>query len=364
MIKESNLVKKALINEDSVERALITGFTGQDGSYLAEVLLEKGYEVYGMYRRISGDPFINVSHLNKKVKYVKGNVSDASSIYRIINEIKPHEIYNLAGQSQVLESTIEPEETFRINTIGVLNILEAIKLLDKNIKFYQASTSEMFGSSLPPQNEDTPFNPRSPYAIAKLAAHNLVRNYRESYNLFACAGILFNHESPRRGKDFVTRKISHSIAKIKLGYQDFFELGNLDAKRDWGYAKEYVEAMWRMLQQDKPQDYVIGTGESHTVREFVEEAFKVVDMPITWEGKGLDEVGIHEGKEVVKINPRFYRPSEVNFLLADATKAKRELGWEAKTSFRDLAKMMVESDLNHLQKHGPLETDRSRLDKD
>lgn len=360
--------KKAIITSDSEGKALITGFTGQDGSYLSEFLLDKGYEVYGMHRRISAPPFGNVSHLEKKVHIVKGDVTDMSSLSRLINKIKPTEIYNLAGQSFVQDSWDQPISTSQINTIGPLNILECIREIKQelglDIRFYQASTSEMFGKvKKTPQDEETPFHPRSPYAVSKVAAHYFTQNYRESFDLFACSGILFNHESPRRGKEFVTRKISHSVAKIKLGYQDFFEIGNLDAKRDWGYAKDYVEAMWLMLQQDKPQDYVIGTGKTHSVREFIEESFKYADMPITWEGKGLKEVGKSNGKLVVKVNPEYYRPAEVDILLADPSKAKRELGWEAKTSFNELAEMMVKSDLNHLERYGLLENDKSRLDK-
>lgn len=344
------------------KKALITGFTGQDGSYLAELLLEKGYDVYGLHRRISADPFKNVNNLlqNEKMHIIRGDVTDAHSMNKLIQNIKPDEIYNLAGQSFVEASWDQTGPTREINAWGPQNILEAI--INKPIKFYQASTSEMFGSTNPPQNEGTIFHPRSPYAVSKTYGHFITQNYRESYNLFACSGILFNHESPRRGKEFVTRKISHSIAKIKLGLQEFFELGNLDAKRDWGYSKDYVEAMWLMLQQDKPEDYVIGTGESHSVREFAEEAFKVVDMPIHWEGTGLNEVGKHNNKTVLKINQKFYRPAEVNFLLADPSKAKKNLGWEPKTKFKDLVKMMVESDLTHLKKYGLLENDKSRLD--
>jgi GDPmannose 4,6-dehydratase len=356
---------KALITSDLTEKALITGFTGQDGSYLAEFLLEKGYEVSGMYRRISADPFSsNVSHLIKKVNLVEGDVTDKSSIDRIIREVQPTEIYNLAGQSFVKASWSQPISTLDINGKGVLNILESIREINPKIRLYQASTSEMFGKVREtPQNENTPFYPRSPYACAKEFGHNITRNYRESYNLFACSGILFNHESPRRGKEFVTRKLTHSIAKIKLGYQDYVEVGNLDSKRDWGYAKEYVEAMWLMLQQDKPQDYVIGTGQTHSVREFVEEAFNVAGMPIKWEGKGLDEVGKFEDKIVVKVSEKFYRPAEVDLLLADPSKAERELGWKAKTSFEGLVKIMVENDLETITKqHGLLNSDKSRLD--
>jgi GDPmannose 4,6-dehydratase len=235
--------------------------------------------------------------------------------------------------------------------------------MNPSIKFYQASTSEMFGKvQESPQSERTPFYPRSPYGVSKVFGHFMTQNYRESYNLFACSGILFNHESPRRGKQFITRKVSHSVAKIKMGYQDYFEAGNLDSKRDWGYSGDYVEAMWLMLQQDKPQDYVVGTGESHSVREFIEEAFKVAEMPIVWEGQGLDEIGKFKDKVVVKISPKFYRPAEVDYLLADPSKAKKDLGWKAKTSFKELARMMVESDISQLERHGLMDSDRSKLD--
>jgi len=364
MVKGVSLEKRALITEDnSTEKALITGFTGQDGSYLAELLLEKGYDVYGMHRRISANPFNNVSHLIKKVNVVEGDVSDMSSMVRLIKEIQPSEIYNLAGQSFVKDSWSQPISTMNINAGGPLNILEAIRSINPKIRFYQASTSEMFGISPPPQNEETPFHPRSPYGVSKVFGHYITQNYRESYNMFACNGILFNHESPRRGKEFVTRKVSHSVAKIKLGFQDFFEVGNLDAKRDWGFAKDYVKAMWLMLQQDKPKDYVIGTGEAHSVREFIEEAFNVAEMPINWEGEGLNEVGKHNNKVVVKVNSNFYRPAEVSYLLADPSKAKNGLDWTPETHFKGLVKMMVENDLEHLNKFGLLETDKSRLDK-
>jgi GDPmannose 4,6-dehydratase len=356
MEKENHLEKKV---------AIITGITGQDGSYLAEFLLEKGYEVYGMHRRTSMDVFDRIGDLRKKIHLIEGDVTDmSSSILRIIQEVKPDEIYNLAGQSFVPDSWTQSISTLQINAGGVLNILETIKNVNKKIKFYQASTSEMFGEVREnPQTENTPFNPQSPYASAKLCAYNLTRNFRDGQNLFACNGILFNHESPRRGKQFVTRKITHSVAKIKLGYQDFFEMGNIDSKRDWGYAGDYVEAMWAMLQQDKPDDYVIGTGETHSVREFIEESFNVVGMPIKWEGKGLDEIGKYNDKVVVKINPKFYRSGEVNYLLANPAKAKEKLGWIPKTSFKGLVKMMVENDLDNLVKYGLRDSDKSRLDK-
>lgn len=357
MEKENPLEKKV---------AIITGLTGQDGSYLAEFLLKKGYEVYGMHRRTSMDVFDRIGDLRKKINLVEGDVTDmSSSILRLITEIHPDEIYNLAGQSFVPDSWTQSISTLQINAGGVLNILETIKNVDPKIKFYQASTSEMFGKVKEnPQTENTPFNPQSPYASAKLCGYNLTKNFREGHNIFACNGILFNHESPRRGKQFVTRKITHSVAKIKLGYQDYFDVGNLDAKRDWGYAGDYVEAMWLMLQQDKPGDYVIGTGESHSVREFIEESFKVAGMPIRWEGKGLEEIAKLGDKTVVKINPKFYRQGEVEYLLADPSKAKRELGWKPKTHFKELVKMMVESDLSHLKKYGLMESDKSSLDSD
>jgi GDPmannose 4,6-dehydratase len=348
---------------NSKKRALITGITGQDGSYLAEFLLNKGYEIYGMHRRTSMDVFDRIGNLRKKINLIDGDVTDMGSIIKIIKEIRPCEIYNLAGQSFVPASWTQPISTTEINAVGVIKILEAIRLIDPKIKFYQASTSEMFGKIREnPQTEKTPFYPRSPYGVSKVYGYFITKNYRESYNLFACNGILFNHESPTRGKQFVTRKITHSVAKIKLGYQDYFEIGNLDAKRDWGYARDFVEAMWMMLQRDKPDDYVVGTGKAHSVREFIEESFKVVGMPLIWEGKGVDEVGKYNGKIVVRVSSKFYRPAEVEYLLANPAKAKKELGWEAKTSFKDLVKMMVESDLNHLKKYGLMESDKSNLD--
>jgi GDPmannose 4,6-dehydratase len=350
-------------NNSLKKRAVITGLTGQDGAYLAEFLISKGYEVYGMHRRTSMEIFDRIQDLRKKITLVDGDVTDMGSIIRIIKEVNPDEIYNLAGQSFVPASWTQPISTAEINAIGVLNILESIRLMNPKIKFYQASTSEMFGKVRQnPQTEKTPFYPRSPYGVSKVFGYFITQNYRESYNLFACNGILFNHESPKRGKQFVTRKITHSIAKIKLGYQSFFEIGSLDSKRDWGFAGDYVEAMWLMLQQDKPEDYVIGTGETHSVREFIEESFRVVGMPIIWEGKGLEEVGKFNEKIVVKINPKFYRPAEVDYLLADPSKAKKNLKWKPRTSFKELIKMMIESDLNHLKEHGLMESDRSKLD--
>jgi len=370
--QDINILKEELtdLKKDSTEnkntlkkRALVTGLTGQDGAYLAEFLLKKGYEVYGMHRRTSMEIFDRISPLRKKITLVDGDITDFASIVSILKEVQPEEIYNLAGQSFVPASWTQPISTAEINALGVMKILEAIRLINPKIKFYQASTSEMFGKVREnPQTEKTPFYPRSPYGVSKVFGYFITKNYRESYNLFACNGILFNHESPTRGKQFVTRKITHSVAKIKLGYQDFFEIGNLNSKRDWGYAGDYVEAMWAMLQRNKPDDYVIGTGKTHSVREFIEESFKVVGMHITWEGKGVEEVGKFEGKVVVKVSPKFYRPVEVEYLLANSSKAKKELKWTPKTSFKELVKMMVESDLNHLKKYGLMESDKSRLD--
>lgn len=334
-----------------MKKALITGITGQDGSYLTEFLLEKGYEVYGMHRRTSIDVFERIENIKNKITIVEGDLTDTSSLMKLISDIQPDEIYNLAAQSFVPASWTQPIATADITGVGVLRILEAIRQVNPKIKFYQASSSEMYGKvQETPQTEKTPFYPRSPYGVAKLYGHWITINYRESYNLFACSGILFNHESPRRGKQFVTRKITHSIAKIKLGLQDCLELGNIDAKRDWGYAKDYVKAMWLMLQQEKPDDYVISSGETHTVREFVELAFQQVGMKIRWEGKGINEVGKHNNKIVVKINPKFYRPAEVDILLGDCTKAKKKLKWSADVDFKNLVKIMIESDLKLIKK--------------
>jgi len=330
-------------------KALITGLTGQDGSYLAEFLLNKGYEVYGMHRRTSRDVFERVGTIKRKIHLVDGDLTDSTSLIRILKEVQPDEVYNLAAQSFVPASWTQPISTADITAVGVIRILEVIRLVNTKIKFYQASSSEMFGKvQETPQTEKTPFYPRSPYGIAKLYGYWVTINYRESYGIHASNGILFNHESPRRGKQFVTKKITHSIAKIKLGTQDYFEIGNLDAKRDWGFAGDYVEAMWLILQQDKPGDYVIATGETHSVREFVEEAFKAVGMNIEWDGSGLNEVGKCNGKVVIKVNPKFYRPAEVDLLMGDYTKAKTVLGWKPKTSFKELVKMMIGADMNLL----------------
>jgi GDPmannose 4,6-dehydratase len=341
--------------------ALISGITGQDGSYLAEFLLEKGYELHGILRRSSSFNTWRIDHLYKDIhegngfKLHYGDLTDGTSIIRLIKEIQPDEIYNLAAQSHVKVSFETPEYTANADGLGVLRILEAVKLLDlaEKVKLYQASTSELYGLvQETPQTEKTPFYPRSPYAVAKMYAYWIVKNYREAYNMFACNGILFNHESPRRGQTFVTRKITMALCNIKLGKQEKLYLGNMDSKRDWGYAKEYVESMWLMLQQEKPDDYVVATGETHTVREFVEEACKVLDMEIQWKGKGLNEKGIDKktGKTIIEIDPMYFRPTEVELLLGDPSKAKRVLGWEAKTKFKDLVKVMIESDLDILEK--------------
>ena len=329
--------------------ALITGITGQDGSYLAEFLLSKGYEVYGMYRRRSVDVFDRLEHLKDKIHLIGGDLIDEASIIRVLTEVKPEEVYNLAAQSFVPASWTEPIATAEMTAIGVLKMLEAIRIVNPKIKFYQASSSEMFGKvQETPQTEKTPFYPRSPYGVAKVYGYWITKNYRESYNIFACNGILFNHESPRRGKQFVTRKITHSVAKIKFGLQEHFELGNIDSKRDWGYAGDYVKAMWAMLQKEKPDDYVISSGDTHSVREFIEAAFEAIGKKIKWEGKGLNEVGKVEGKIVVKVNPKFYRPAEVDVLLGDYSKAKKNLGWKPEINFKGLVKMMVESDLEQV----------------
>lgn len=334
-----------------MKRALITGITGQDGYYLAKFLVSKGYEVYGMYRRSSLEIEERIFELRDHIKLVEGDLTDLASMVEAIRKSNPDEVYNLGAQSFVPSSWTQPISTSEITGLGVLKILEAIRIVNPNIKMYQASSSELFGKVQEmPQTEKTPFYPRSPYGISKTFGYWSTINYRESYGIHASNGILFNHESPKRGKQFVTRKITHSVSKIKLGLQEFFELGNLDAKRDWGFAGDYVEAMWLILQQETPGDYVISTGETHTIREFVEEAFKAVGMEIVWEGKGLNEVGKHNGKIVVKINKKFFRPADVDILLGDSSKANKELGWKPKTKFKELVKMMVESDLEDVKK--------------
>ncbi len=345
-----------------MKKALITGITGQDGSFLTELLLEKGYEVHGIIRRSSTVNTWRINHLynnpeilDKKMFLHYGDLTDGMSLVRLINEIKPDEIYNLAAQSHVQISFELPEFTANIDALGTLRILEAIRLLglEKKTKLYQASTSELYGKVIEtPQSETTPFYPRSPYGVAKLYGFWIIKNYREAYNLFACNGILFNHESERRGHNFVTRKIVTALCKIKLGMQDVLELGNIDSKRDWGYAKDYVEAMWLMLQQEKPEDYVIATGETHTVREFVELVAKKLEYSIVWEGEGVKEVGKDKksGKVLVRINPRYFRPTEVDLLLGDPSKAKKELGWQPKTDLNQLVDIMVKNDRDKLKK--------------
>ncbi len=312
-------------------RALITGITGQDGSYLADLLLEKGYEVFGMVRRASTESFERIEHIRDRINFVQADLLDQLSVINIIEESKPDEIYNLAAQSFVPTSWNQPVLTGEFNALGVTKILEGIRLLNKKIKFYQASSSEMFGKVQEvPQTEKTPLYPRSPYGVAKVYGHWITINYRESYNIFACSGILFNHESPRRGLEFVTKKITDGVARIKLGLADNLALGNLDAERDWGFAGDYVRAMWLMLQQDKPQDFVISTGQTHSVKEFVETAFGYVDL---------------DYKKYVTTDSRFVRPAEVDQLLGDSSMAKKELGWKPTVDFKGLVEMMVDYDL-------------------
>ncbi|MGE0088181.1 MAG: GDP-mannose 4,6-dehydratase [Bacteroidales bacterium] len=340
--------------------ALISGITGQDGSYLTELLLEKGYTVHGIIRRSSSFNTFRIDHLynnsdllNKRLFLHYGDLTDSSNLNRLVEKTNPDEIYNLGAQSHVQVSFEVPEYTAEVDGVGTLRFLDAIKETGLKTKFYQASTSELYGLAQEvPQTEKTAFYPRSPYAVAKLYAYWIVVNYREAYNLFACNGILFNHESERRGKTFVTRKITVAVSKIMLGLHDVLLLGNLDAKRDWGYAPEYVEGMWRILQADKPDDYVLATNETHTVREFVEESFAVLGESIEWKGKGKDEKGYLKstGKLVVEIDPRYYRPTEVDLLIGNPAKAKEKLGWEPKTAFKELVRLMVKSDYAKLTK--------------
>jgi GDPmannose 4,6-dehydratase len=334
--------------------ALITGIRGQDGAYLAKLLLEKGYEVYGADRRSGEGGFWRLKELGieKDVKIVYMDLLEFTNILRTIEKIKPDEIYNLAAQSFVAASFEQPILTSDINSLGTLRLLEVIRTVKPDTKFYQASTSEMFGKAKTlPLNEESYFYPRSPYAVSKLFAHWITVNYREAYNIFACSGILFNHESPLRGTEFVTRKVSLAVARIKYGKQDKLVVGNLDAKRDWGYAPEYVYGMYLMLQNDKPDDFVLATGEAHSVREFIEEAFRVAGFEIYWEGKGLEEKGkdAKTGKVLVEVSPEFYRPAEVDVLLGDYSKAKKILGWEPKTTFKELVRIMVEEDLRRVR---------------
>ncbi|HCR97958.1 MULTISPECIES: GDP-mannose 4,6-dehydratase [Halomonas] len=336
--------------------AIVTGITGQDGAYLAELLLDKGYTVYGTYRRTSSVNFWRIEELgienHPNLHLVEYDLTDLSSSIRLVQQCKPREIYNLAAQSFVGVSFDQPLTTAEITGLGAVNLLEAIRIVDCSIRFYQASTSEMFGKvQQVPQTEATPFYPRSPYGVAKLYAHWMTINYRESYGIFATSGILFNHESPLRGREFVTRKITDGVARIKLGKQQCLELGNLDAKRDWGYAKEYVEGMWRMLQADTPDTYVLATNRTETVRDFVTLAFKAADIELRWEGQDENEfaVDVATNNKVVVINPRFYRPAEVELLIGSPAKATQELGWKPATSLEGLCKMMVEADLERVK---------------
>lgn len=338
-----------------MKKALITGITGQDGSYLAELLLEKGYEVHGLIRRSSSFNTGRINHIYRdphemgvRLFLHYGDLNDASSINKVLRDVHPVEIYNLGAQSHVRVSFDVPEYTGEVDALGAVRILEGIRETGLNTKFYQASSSELYGKVVEtPQRETTPFYPRSPYACAKAYSYYITVNYRESYNLFACNGILFNHESPRRGETFVTRKITRAAARIKLGMQPCLYLGNLDAKRDWGFAGDYVEAMWLMLQQTEPDDYVVATGETHAVREFAEKVFARLDMPLEWQGQGMHEKGIDckTGRIVIEIDPKYFRPAEVDLLLGDPSKAMRQLNWRPKVDFEELVKMMVDADL-------------------
>jgi GDPmannose 4,6-dehydratase len=338
--------------------ALITGITGQDGAYLAELLLSKGYAVHGVKRRASSFNTDRIDHLyqdphdtNVRLQLHYGDLTDSTNLIRIIQEVQPDEIYNLAAQSHVAVSFETPEYTANSDAIGTLRVLEAIRILglEKKTRFYQASTSEMFGKVQEiPQRETTPFYPRSPYGAAKVYAYWITVNYREAYGLYACNGILFNHESPMRGETFVSRKITRALARIKVGLQETLHLGNLDSRRDWGHARDYVRAQWLMLQQEEPEDFVIATGKQYSVRDFVAAAGSLLDMKIQWQGEGVDEVGIDTatGRRVVRVDPRYFRPTEVETLLGDATKAREKLGWSAEVSFSELVAEMVESDLD------------------
>jgi len=352
MLMKANMNKKV---------ALITGVTGQDGAYLAELLLSKGYEVHGIKRRTSLFNTDRIDHLYQdphepdvRFRLHHGDLTDATSLIRIIQSVQPDEIYNLAAQSHVAVSFEEPEYTANSDALGALRILEAIRILglEKKTRFYQASTSELYGLVQEiPQKETTPFYPRSPYAVAKLYAYWITVNYREAYGMYACNGILFNHESPIRGETFVTRKITRALARIKLGLQDCLYLGNLNAKRDWGHARDYVEMQWLMLQQDKPEDFVIATGVQYSVRDFINAAARELDLPIRWEGEGVDEKGFDaHGKCIVAVDPRYFRPAEVETLLGDATKAKEKLGWTPKTTFDQLVGEMVREDLKSAER--------------
>ncbi|MCQ2416408.1 MAG: GDP-mannose 4,6-dehydratase [Oscillospiraceae bacterium] len=335
-----------------MKHVLITGVTGQDGSYLAELLLEKGYEVYGIMRRKSVMDYGNVEHLKDRIHFIYADMTDIVSLISAMQISQADEVYNLAAQSFVATSWEQPLATAQIDALGVTNMLEAIRIVKPSCRFYQASTSEMFGKvQAIPQDENTPFYPRSPYGVAKLYGHWITKNYRESFGLYACSGILFNHESERRGLEFVTRKITDAAARISLGLQECVELGNLDAKRDWGHSKDYVYAMWLMLQQDEPDDYVVATGETRTVREFAECAFRAVGIELEWQGEGMETCGINKanGKTVVKVNPKFYRPAEVELLLGSPKKAEEKLGWKREISFDELVSRMAKNDLAIVQ---------------
>ena len=339
-----------------MKTALITGITGQDGAYLAQLLLDKGYTVYGAYRRTSSVNFWRIDELDiqqhPQLHLVEYDLTDLGASIALVQKVQPTEIYNLAAQSFVGVSFEQPSTTAQITGLGALNLLEAIRLVNPKIRFYQASTSEMFGKvQAIPQEESTPFYPRSPYGVAKLYAHWMTVNYRESYKIFGASGILFNHESPLRGREFVTRKITDSVAKIKLGKLDCLELGNLDAKRDWGFAKEYVEGMWRMLQADEPDTFVLATNRTETVRDFVTMAFKAVGITLEWKGSADNEHGIDikTGKTVIQVNPKFYRPAEVELLIGDPEKARTVLGWETNTSLEQLCQLMVDADLERVK---------------
>ncbi len=336
-----------------MKSALITGITGQDGSYLAELLLEKGYKVYGIMRRKSVVDYGNVEHIKEKIKFIYADMTDIVSLINAIKISQADEVYNLAAQSFVATSWEQPIATAEIDAVGVTNLLEAIRTVKPEAHFYQASTSEMFGLVQEiPQTETTPFYPRSPYGVAKLYGHWITKNYRESYGMFACSGILFNHESERRGKEFVTRKITNAVARIKYGLQEYVELGNLDAKRDWGHSKDYVKAMWLMLQQEEPDDYVIATNETRTVREFVDIAFKKAGVDLEWSGTGTHETGKEKntGRVLVKINPKFFRPAEVELLIGNPRNAETRLGWEREISFEDMVERMVHNDMELIAK--------------
>lgn len=335
--------------------ALITGITGQDGAYLSRLLLDKGYTVFGTFRRASSVNFWRCKELgiyeHPNFHLVEFDLTDLSTCIRLLENTRPQEVYNLAAQSFVWVSFEQPLTTAEITALGAVNLLEAIRIVNPEIRFYQASTSEMFGKAKEfPQDEETPFYPRSPYGAAKVYAHWMTVNYREAYDIFACSGILFNHESPLRGLEFVTRKISNAMARIKLGLQDSLELGNLDASRDWGYAQDYVEGMWRMLQADQPDSWVLATGRSETVREFVNMSAEAVGIKLQWQGKGLEETGFDPdtGRVIVRINPKYYRPAEVDMLIGNPEKARRELGWEPRTNLDELCRMMVQADIERV----------------